>query len=48
MELARKFELTAQSIRNWVRHTDLDEGKRANGLTTEEREVRGLNASGIT
>ena len=37
-ELARKFEPTAQSIQNWVRHADLDDGKRTDGLTTEERE----------
>jgi len=36
--LAREFEPTAQSIRQWVRQADLDEGKRTDGLTTEERE----------
>src|SRR4030042_732829 len=37
-ELARHFEPSAQSIRNWARQTDLDEGRRTDGLTTEERE----------
>lgn len=37
-QLAREFEPTAQSIRNWVCQADLDEGKRSDGLTTAERE----------
>jgi transposase len=37
-ELAREFEPTAQSIRNWVCQVDLDEGRRHDGLTTDERE----------
>ncbi len=37
-ELARKFEPSSQTIRNWVRQADLDDGKRHDGLTTEERE----------
>jgi transposase len=37
-ELARKFEPSAQAIRNWVRQADLDEGRKEDGLTTQERE----------
>ncbi len=37
-ELAEQFEPTAQSIRNWVEQADRDDGRRADGLTTEERE----------
>lgn len=40
-QLARQFEPTAQSIRNWVEQTDLDEGRRQDGLTTPEREELG-------
>jgi transposase len=37
-KLAQEFEPTAQSIRNWVCQADLDEGRRHDGLTTDERE----------
>jgi len=37
-ELGAEFEPTAQSIRNWVAQADRDEGKRMDGLTTQERE----------
>ena len=35
--LAKEFEPTAQSIHNWVGQADRDEGRRSDGLTTEER-----------
>ncbi len=42
-ELAREFEPSAQTIRNWAHQADLDEGRRTDGLTTEERaELRRL------
>ena len=37
-ELAKEFEPTAQSIRNWVAQADLDEGGRRDGLTSDERQ----------
>ena len=37
-ELAREFEPTAESIRNWVKRADLDTGRRTDGLTSDERE----------
>src|SRR5258707_7066070 len=35
--LAREFEPSAQTIRNWVMQADRDAGQRADGLTTAER-----------
>jgi transposase len=37
-ELAKEFEPTAQSIRNWLTQAELDEGRRHDGLTSDERQ----------
>jgi transposase len=37
-ELAREFEPSAQTIRNWIAQADRDEGRRSDGLTTAERQ----------
>jgi len=37
-ELAKDFEPSAQTIRNWVAQAERDQGKRKDGLTTAERE----------
>ncbi len=37
-ELSREFEPTAQSIWNWVRQTERDQGVRLDGPTTDEKE----------
>lgn len=37
-ELAREFEPSSESIRQWAKQADLDEGRREDGLTTEEQE----------
>ena len=36
--LSREFEPSAQSIWNWVRQAERDEGIRSDDLTTEEKE----------
>lgn len=36
-DLASKFTLAPQTIRNWVKQAALDAGRRTDGLTTEER-----------
>jgi transposase len=35
--LAREFKVTAVTIRKWVVQADLDQGRRSDGLTTDER-----------
>jgi transposase len=37
-ELAREFEPSVETIRQWVKQAELDEGQRSDGLTTSERE----------
>jgi transposase len=35
--LAKEFEPSAQTIRNWLEQAELDSGRRTDGLTTDER-----------
>ena len=37
-ELADEFEPTEQTIRNWMKQADRDDGKTADRLSTDERE----------
>ncbi len=37
-ELAAEFEPSGETIRNWIKQADLDEGARTDGLTSAERE----------
>lgn len=37
-ELAREFEPSAQTIRNWVEQSERDTGRRADGVSSPERE----------
>jgi transposase len=37
-ELAKEFEPTAQSIRNWVAQAERDDGRREDGLSSAERD----------
>lgn len=36
-ELAEEFEPTAQTIRNWIKQSELDNGQRHDGLTSDEK-----------
>ena len=36
-ELAKEFEPSNVTIRNWVKQAQLDSGRRADGLTSDER-----------
>jgi len=35
--VARELDLTETAVRAWVRQADIDDGRRADGLTTAER-----------
>ncbi len=37
-ELARDLGCSTESLRNWRKQTDLDAGRRTDGLTSDERE----------
>jgi transposase len=37
-ELARQYEPSEQTIRNWVKQAELDDGSRSDGLTSDERQ----------
>jgi transposase len=37
-ELAEEFEPSEQTIRNWIARADRDEGRRSDGMTSDERE----------
>ena len=37
-QIAADLGISDSCLRNWVRQADLDEGRRADGLTTAERE----------
>ena len=36
--LAREFGVTDTTVRNWLRQADLDQGRRHDGLTSEEKQ----------
>lgn len=47
--LGREFEPSEQTIRNWIKQADRDDGRRSDGLTTEERhELRRLRRENKT
>lgn len=41
-EVARKLGVSGETVRNWVAQRDRDEGRRQDGLTSDEREELSL------
>jgi len=42
-QIARELEVTTETLRQWLKQADIDDGRRHDGLTTEEtEEVRRL------
>jgi transposase len=37
-ELAREFEPSGETIRNWIKQAEIDAGKRQDGLTSDEKQ----------
>lgn len=37
-EIARELGITSETIRQWIKQADIDEGRRDDGFTTQERE----------
>jgi transposase len=37
-EVARELGMTGETVRLWLKQADLDEGKRSDGLTSDEQE----------
>lgn len=37
-ELAREFEPSGETIRNWIKQAEIDAGQRQDGLTTDEKQ----------
>lgn len=38
VDIGRQFEVSEQTVRNWVKQDERDQGKRDEGLTSPERE----------